>query len=193
MEEPLPIDVLDRLTRDFGSRANAVEALLRTRRRIGSADFLVDRLVRCVVYAACGNEERVQQLLDMERRDFRDVVVAGEYDGAMRQVRDLRVSFLIDSPEKFWIGEVACLFASRGYRLIQLETQPATEGPFNYSSDYDEGRATFIGPRGEIVIEKTDRQWVIRGDQRALAIHELDHPFRDESTFRDAVSGYLLS
>lgn len=166
MEEPLPVDVLDRLTRDFGDRADAVAARLLARRRIGSTEFLSDRLARCIVHAAFGDEQRVQQLLELARDDDRDVIVAGEYDGAMRQVKDLRVSFVIDSPEKFWAGEVACLMASRGYRLTALETHPATAGPFDYTSDYGEGRATFMGPIGKIVVEKKDRQWMIHGNRR---------------------------
>jgi hypothetical protein len=193
LEEPLPVDVLARLTRDFGERAGAVAALLLARRRIGGSDFLDDHLLRCTVHAAFGDEQRVQHLLDLERQDFRYVIVAGEEGSAMRQVRDLRVSFLIDSPEKFWAGEMTCLMALRGYRLAGLDSRPTTAGPFTYTSDYSEGRATFLGPKGEIVIEKKDRQWMIHGNRRELAVHELDQPFSDEQVFRDAVSGYLLS
>lgn len=57
MEESLPQDVLDQLTRDFGDHAEAVAALLLARRRIGSTDFLGDRLVRCIVHAAGTNEQ----------------------------------------------------------------------------------------------------------------------------------------
>jgi hypothetical protein len=93
VEEPLPLDVLDRLTRDFGPRADAVAAVLLSHRRIGSADFLGDRLLRCIVHAAGADERRVRQLVELARQDYRDVIVAGEYDGAMRQVRDLRASW----------------------------------------------------------------------------------------------------
>src|SRR6516165_9477777 len=99
MEEALPGDVLDRLARDFGNPADAVAALLLARRRIGSVDFLGNRLVRCILHAARGDEQRIQRLLDVARQDYRDVIMAGEYDHAMRQVRDLRASFLIDKPE----------------------------------------------------------------------------------------------
>ena len=44
MEEPLQLDVLDQLTRDFGGREDPVAALLLGRRQIGSAHFLSDRL-----------------------------------------------------------------------------------------------------------------------------------------------------
>ena len=191
--EPLPLDVLDRLTRDFGERADAVAGLLLAHRRIGSADFVDDRLVRCIIHVAEADEQRAQQLLDLAVQDYREAIVAGEYDGAMRRVKDLRASFLIDDPEKFWAGEVACLMALRGYRLTKLETRAATAGPFDYTSDYSEGRATFIGPLGEIVIEKKDQHWMVHGNRRDLAAREMDHPFKDERTFRDAMSGYLLS
>ena len=46
--------------------------------------------------------------------------MAGEYDSAQRQIRDLAVSFLLDSPETFWLGEIACMMASRGYTLTSL-------------------------------------------------------------------------
>ena len=81
----------------------------------------------------------------------------------------------------------------RGYRLTSLETRLSTSGPFVYTSDYSQGQAKFIGPKGEIGIEKRDRQWLIHGDRRDLEIHELDHAFGDERTFADAVSGYLMS
>ena len=192
VKEPLPLDVLDRLTSDFRDRADAVAEVLLTRRRIGSEDFLGDRLLRCVVHAACGEEQRVLQLLDLARREYRDVIMAAEYDG-LRQIRDLRASFVIDCPEKFWVGEVACIMASRGYRLVAMQACAAIAGPFDYTSDYSEGRATFVGPKGDIAIEKKDRQWMIFGNRREIAIHELNHPFSDELAFRDAVSGYLLS
>ncbi len=190
MNDPLPLDVMARLNSDFGDRTDAAAAILLACRQIGHID---DRLVRCIVYAARGDESRVRDLIELAQQDYRDVIVAGEYDEAMRQIRDLRVSFLIDSPEKFWAGEVACMMASRGHRLTSLETRPTTAGPFVYLSDYGEGRATFIGPKGEIVIEKGDRQWTIQGNRRDLEIHELDHTFSDERPFLDAVSGYLLS
>ena len=191
MNDPLPPDVMARLNQDFGSRADAVAARLLDCRRIG--DYMGDRLVRCIVHAADGEELRVQQLIELKRQDYRDVIVAGEYDGSKRHIRDLRASFLIDAPEKMWIGEVACIMASRGYLLSSLETRAATVAPFTYSADFSEGIAKFVGPKGELVIEKKDRQWMIRGDRRELEIHDLNHVFNDESVFRDAVSCYLLS
>ena len=192
MDDPLPIDVIARLTTDFGERAEAVAALILAHRKVGTGDYLGDRLVRCIVHAASGDEARVQQLLDMAREDDRDVILTGEYNG-LHRIRDLRVSFLIDCSQKFWVSGVACLMAARGYRLLRLETRAATAGPFEYTSDWGEGRATFSGPKGEITIGKKDRQWVIHGNRRDIQARGLDHPFGDEAEFCDAVSGYLLS
>jgi hypothetical protein len=192
-DKPLPLDVLERLRRDFGDRVDAMAAILLSFRQSDGGYYLNDRLVRCIVHAARGDEQRAQELLQLAREDSRDLIVAGEYDDAMRQVRDLRASFLIDSPEKFWAGELFCMMNSRGYRPIALQTHLARPAAFNYGANYCEGRATFIGPKGEIVVEKKDRQWMIHGDQSRLEIHELNRPFTDERTFLDALSGYLLS
>jgi hypothetical protein len=186
MDDLLPVDVMARLNMDFGDRADAVAALFLAQR-------LDERLVRCIVFAARGSVSRVQELIALAQKDFRDLIVTAEYDEVMRQIRDLRVSFLTDGPETFWISEVACMMASRGYRLTSIETLPATAGPFAYTADEDEGRATFVGPRGEFRIEKTDRLWTIHADRRDIETHNLDHAFSDEQAFRDAVSGYLLS
>ena len=190
---PLPLDVQNRLVRDFGTRADTVAAQLITHRRLGSADFHGDRLLRCIIQASGGDEQRVQQLLDIARQDYRDVIVAGEYDGFKRQVKDFRASFLLDTPEKFWVGEVACMMASLGYRLMALESRAAIAGPFEYSADYVEGRATFTGRMGDIRVEKKNRLWLIHGNRHELEIHELGQPYSDEHAFRDRVSGYLQS
>jgi hypothetical protein len=193
MDDLLPVDVMARLTSDFGDRADAVAALLLAARRAGGMRCMDDRVVRCIVWAARGHESKVQRLIELARRDYRDVIIAGEYDDMMRRTRDLSVSFLIDSPETFWASEVARMMASRGYRLTALESRPATLGPFTFTSDAGEGQATFIGQKGEIAIEKRDRQWSIHGNDRDLEILEFHHAFSDARAFLDAVSGYLLS
>ncbi len=192
MSDPLPPDVLARLKQDFGQRSDAVAAIFLAHRADGDPDYIADRLLRCIVHAAHGNETRLQQLIDDARRDYRDVIMAGEYEGDT-PVRDLSVSFLIDCPEKFWISEVAGMMMSRGYQLCSLETRRSTVGPFEYTSDFHEGRARFLGPKGGIEIEKMNRQWMIVGNSRDLEIHEMNHAFSDERVFRDAVSCYLLS
>ena len=80
MNDPLPEDVVERVRRDFGERAEVILALLLASRRLGSADYIGDLLVRCIVFAAHGAEERLRDLLELERQDFRDVIMAAEYD-----------------------------------------------------------------------------------------------------------------
>ena len=162
-------------------------------RQGGSAGFINDHLVRCIVWAARGDESKVPGLIALGRRDYRDLIMASEYDEFNRQIRDLSVSFLFDSPEKFWALTVAGTMAARGYRLISLETSLATGGPYGHIAEIAEGRATFVGAKGELRIEKKDRKWSIDGKRRDLEIHGLDHAFSDEQAFRDALSGYLLS
>jgi hypothetical protein len=192
MDEPLPLDVMARLESDFGNRADAVAALLAARQS-GHSYRLNDHLVRCIIWAARGDESKVQQLIEHALQDYRDVILFGEYDGDCdRHVRDLSHSFLIDSPEKFWASGITRVMASRGYRLTSLETRPATVGPFIYKSDSSERRATFIGTKGVIGIEIRDGLWSIHGNRLDLEIHELDREFSDEGAFRDAVSAYLL-
>lgn len=128
----------------------------------------------------------------MAELDPRDVIVAGEY-GLGLQKRDLRVSFLIDSPEKFWIGEIASAISNRGYILRSLDSRPATIGPFEHTKDQGEGQAVFDGEPVEITVRKLDRKWTLHGDPDELELYDLDHPFEDEAAFRDAVSCFILA
>jgi hypothetical protein len=184
--DPLPPDILERLSQDFGDRAEAVASLLLN-------EYPGDWLVRCILWLAKGDEQRVQQLMERARMDVRDVLWNAQEDLGGRRVRDLSVSFLIDSPEKLWISFIANMMETRGYRLTSLETRSATAGPFEFIADYSEGTATFVGPKGQFQIEKKDGQWTIRGKPRDLEVHEMNHPFDDERVFSDAVWSYLLS
>ncbi len=94
MDEALPTDVVEQLRRDFGNRAEAVSALLLARRRLGSSDYIGDRLVRCIVFTAHGDETRVPLLIELERQDFRDLIMAAEYDAiGMRRLWDFNRPF----------------------------------------------------------------------------------------------------
>ena len=51
-----------------------------------------DRLLRCAAVASHGNLERLTRQVDQLKRDYRDVIVAGEYEsrgGKLVRVRDL--------------------------------------------------------------------------------------------------------
>jgi hypothetical protein len=143
--------------------------------------------------ASRGSLTLLGQQVERARFDYRDVITAGEYDSAGRKVRDLRVSFLLDSPQAFWLGEVACMMAARGYTLSSVDCRPATAPPFACVADRGEGLARFVGPEGDIEVEKSDRRWSIREDLDDIRQRNLDRVFDDESAFRDAVSGFILT
>lgn len=179
-------DIVERVRCDFGRESEQALDLLRESGDTG-------RVARCIVLASRGSLDLLRDYIQLAQSDYRDVIIAGEYDSAQRQIRDLRVSFLLDSPESFWLGEVACMMALRGYALALVDSRPATAPPFVYTADRGEGRARFVGPEGEIELEKRDRRWSIRGDSKDLETHNMDRVFDDESAFRDAVSGYILT
>lgn len=94
LPQPLPIDVQERVDQDFGKSADAISNLLLASRRIGSPDYFGDRLLRCFVFAAQGNESRLRQLIELARQDFRDVIIAAEYDElGLRRLRDFNHPF----------------------------------------------------------------------------------------------------
>ena len=126
----------------------------------------------------------------MAEMDFRDVIVAGEYDEAMRAVGDLSVSFLIAAPDDFWIIETAKSIHKRGYSLTAVKSRPATVGPFDYTCDRTEGTATFSDGVNRIEIEKADRKWSVAADDE-LRRFGLDESFDDEERFRIQLDFYV--
>ena len=94
MDEPLPADVVERLSSDYGERADTVTAQLLACRRLGSTDYFGDRLVRCVVFVARGDEWRVPDLIELGRQEYRDLILAAEYDPlCVRRLRNFNHPF----------------------------------------------------------------------------------------------------
>lgn len=93
MIEPLPDDVDARLHKDFGNHAVKVKEQLLLKRGYGSSSFLGDRLIRCIIFAASGDELRIGKLIELAQQDYRDVIVAGEYDRQNIRKRDLNKPF----------------------------------------------------------------------------------------------------
>lgn len=170
-----------RLGRDFDECADRVAATL------VSSGRLSDRVLRCIVVAAAGDERKVPPLVELAHEDYRDVIVAGEYEESQR-VRDLAETFLIDQPEKFWVSQATWLMARRGYTLIAVSAHLA-----NTLADRWNGSATFAGPKGEFTIEKAEGRWTLLGIPGTMMPDGLTTDFDDERSFLDAVSGYLLT
>jgi len=177
-------DIVDRVRADFRPAETpiALDEL--------TASGRTGRIARCIVLAARGSLQRLRELIGMADRDYRDVIVAGEYD-AMYRVRDLRVSFLIASPDDFWIAETAVTADKRGFRLTALDSRPATVGPFDYTCDRSEGRATFSKDTSAVTIQKHNRRWSICATRNDLRPFGLDAAFDDEVRFRIQLDYYL--
>jgi hypothetical protein len=144
------------------------------------------RIARCVVFAARGSMERFVGLVQLAELDYRDVIVAAEYQDMQTHIRDFRASFLIDAPMKMWISDVAAALAQRDYALSSIDAV-STE---NHSAG--EGTATFEGDCGTIRITKKLGMWTVRGNETELERYGLMKPFGNERDFTDAVSGYIL-
>jgi hypothetical protein len=179
-------DISERIRSDFPP-GDASEAL-----RILEAAGTSGRVGRCIVVASTGNLEDLRRYVAMADLDPRDVIAAGEHDMPM-QKRDFRVSFLIDSPEKFWIGSIAAALFDRGYTLRSLQSRLASGGSSDFTADRGEGVAEFDGTPVPITIEKSDGRFTLHGDPDELKLYDLDRPFDNELAFRDAVSCYLLA
>ncbi len=184
---PLERDIVEKIKHVFSPEdaAKAIELL--------SVAGKSGRVARCVVFAAGGSLERLRTYLQLADQDYRDVIVAGEYQEMHRYLRDFRVSFLIDAPLKWWISEVAVALAQRDYFLSSVETVPANNGVAIHQCDLGEGTATSEGDLGQICVTKNRGQWVLKGDKAELELYGLTKTFDNERDFSDAVSGYILS
>ncbi len=91
----LEFDIVERLRADFdGDQFPAALQLLTDSGTAG-------RIARCIVVAADGSLDMLRQLIQIAATDYRDVIIAGEYDSAMHRIRDLRTSFFVDDPLDF--------------------------------------------------------------------------------------------
>lgn len=93
METPLPTDIVERIRQDFGTRSEAVIGIFDELRRAKST-FIHDRIVRCVIFLAGGDDMRLLDQIDLWRQDYRDVISAAEYDSLhVLQLRDFNQPF----------------------------------------------------------------------------------------------------
>ncbi|MEM6330913.1 MAG: hypothetical protein AAF790_11770 [Planctomycetota bacterium] len=83
----LPTDILDRLTHDYGEEA--AEKLSKKLCDVSSSD----RVHRCIVFAAGGDRLRFEELCELAALDYRDVIVAAEYNTALVRLYDFNRTF----------------------------------------------------------------------------------------------------
>lgn len=113
-----------------------------------------------------------------------------EYDETMRRVRDRSVSFLIASPDGFWIGETAKSVHKHGYSLTAVKSFPAPVGPFDDTCDRSEGTAAFSNGVHEFELEKPGRKWSVNSND-GLRRFGPDGSLDDEKRFRRHLDFYL--
>jgi hypothetical protein len=94
LTDPLPADVIERVTSEFGGAVNEAIDELMNCRRIGFADRLGDRMIRCIVFLAAGDLAGLRYWIEFAREDNRHVIMSAEYDKlGMVQRRDLNRPF----------------------------------------------------------------------------------------------------
>lgn len=91
MKMNLPDDIKARIERDFsdnGEKSLVIKILsdLDVKER--------DRVIRCILYASGGSLDRLRKLWLLAKTDYRDVILAGEYEfPSGERVRNFNESF----------------------------------------------------------------------------------------------------
>lgn len=93
MREPIPPDVVDRIHLDFGNNAHQVVELLSSYREWGAENYLGDRMLRCIVYLSKGDISLILPWIALQQSDYRDLIIAAEYDRHSRQLRNFNCPF----------------------------------------------------------------------------------------------------
>lgn len=89
-----PKDIVDRVVADFDADAiGYVHGLLE--------QLKSDRLARCALFLARGSLEKLKQQVDLGTTDFRDLIVAAEYDLNDHQLRDFNQPFGAEASKIF--------------------------------------------------------------------------------------------
>lgn len=87
-------DIWGKVNRDFETPEEAALALsvlndfVEQNRELSS-----DRILRCIVFLANGDLDRLEEALDLAIRDYRDLIVRAEYNEKNERVRDLNRPF----------------------------------------------------------------------------------------------------
>lgn len=80
MTSPVPTDIIQRITDDFGDeRASKILANLISRIPDGLPNGTRPRHLRCVIHLAEGDLEKLNHYIEICLRDTRDVMFAAEY------------------------------------------------------------------------------------------------------------------
>ncbi|QDU75389.1 hypothetical protein Pan97_24200 [Bremerella volcania] len=178
-------DISERIQSEFTPEDQAhVLNMLKQSRHTG-------RVARCIVFAAQGSLDKLSSMIELANLDPRDAIMAGEYDANRDRLRDLGSSFLIDSPEKFWISQVANQTAQRNFSLIEIKQQRVPASADDPATSILVRTAIFQGPHDRLTIENKNRTWRIVGEETRLKRFFMDRVFHHEKEFIENLGSYL--
>lgn len=87
----LPDDILTKVETDFA--ASEREVVTHALARLLEVTREPERVARCVLFVAGGELAEFDQMIELARTDYRDAIVAAEYDQTDRRLRDLSKPF----------------------------------------------------------------------------------------------------
>lgn len=89
-------DIARKVISEFGEDADeVVQDLLKMAAE--DPQIFNDRLLRCIVFISHGSRTKMQEAYMLAKTDFRDVIVAAEYDANWVPVRDFRQPFPLET------------------------------------------------------------------------------------------------
>lgn len=94
---PLAPDVIQYIENTFAEPERATAIALLEAAKIHDDSAAGPRLQRCVIFAARGSLKWLRHYVELLKIDFRDVIVAGEYEqigGKLVRARDLELPIL---------------------------------------------------------------------------------------------------
>jgi hypothetical protein len=56
-----------------------------------------DRMIRCLLFVSQGDLDKLEQAIALAKQDYRDLIVAAEYDGSENHIRNFNHPFEIEN------------------------------------------------------------------------------------------------
>ncbi|MCD4781556.1 MAG: hypothetical protein K8S27_13565 [Candidatus Omnitrophica bacterium] len=57
------------------------------------AEFFSDRIIRCILFLSKGDTRKMEEAVCLAKEDYRDLIVAAEYNGSDQRVRNFNLPF----------------------------------------------------------------------------------------------------
>jgi hypothetical protein len=90
----VPRDIWGKVNKDFETPEEAALALSVLSDFVDqNQDLASDRILRCIVFVAQGDFNRLEKAINVAKKDYRNLIVWAEYDEKSERVRDLTKPF----------------------------------------------------------------------------------------------------